>query len=385
MDEKKTVVSPPKKGTSKRNKKKGVIAIVLVMALVIGATLAYLGTRSNDKENIFTGSQDIDLTLTEPKWKDKQKDDDENEIYDKTEEERAADYSPGGLYLKNPKLFNSSDNSATEWVAMKVSFKIEDATTCYKKIKQADGTWKYLMTTDEYEKESDTSTKKEFTRSDVDDNELTTPWESILTDEEKEDGVVLEPVMNLTDYATIKKLIKPLVFDSEWTLLCTSSDASGNTITYDNLDDDKEDIGDSDEWAIFIYNKALKQNQSYPTDGSGKDITDINDPKLAVYDSFSTDSATTELFSQIQILTQKEIATYYKEQNPKNPNATSYPYVNVYLPDFEIVLEGAGIKNESTYLKSGSYVSVENLSDATDDDIDNIKKELIGLFGYTVN
>ena len=125
MDEKKTMVSPPKKGASK-NKKKGVIAIVLVLALVIGGTLAYLGTRSNDKENVFEGSSDISLTLTEPEWEKKQP------YQTEPEKERAKDYTPNSVYKKDPQLTNSTsgvDNKKekyAEWVAIKVDFEIEN-------------------------------------------------------------------------------------------------------------------------------------------------------------------------------------------------------------------------------------------------------------------
>lgn len=123
MDEKKTTVSSQKKGTSK-NKKKGIIAVVLVMALVIGATLAYLGTRSNEERNVFKGSNDINLRLTEPAWHTTQP------YQNEKEEERAKSYTPNGVYKKDPKLTNNTNVSTdadkyAEWVAIRVDFRME--------------------------------------------------------------------------------------------------------------------------------------------------------------------------------------------------------------------------------------------------------------------
>lgn len=123
MDEKKPMVSPQKKGNLKKTLT-SIVAIVLVAVISVFATLAYLGTNSNDETNTFLGSAGIDLELKEEDWTKEDPDDPDKP----TEEERAQDYTPGGVYLKNPTLTNNSSGSTTglpkEWVAMKVSFEI---------------------------------------------------------------------------------------------------------------------------------------------------------------------------------------------------------------------------------------------------------------------
>lgn len=391
MDDKKTIVSPPKKGT-KKNKKKAIIAMVLVMALVIGGTLAYLGTRSEDKENIFVGSKDIDLTLMEPSW------DDTQEKYTKPEKDRAEKYSPKGEYLKNPMLYNSSDNDAEEWVAMKVSFKLENPTICYLKYKDSGKTYYYM------EKEGETATwkeegttgwtKKEMTRTAKDTTTgFTTPWDTVITDTIKNSAsgktIEVEPKMNPASYADISKLINIQYEKSgntitpfntgdtgNWLLICTESDvtnlASGTLNTSPSFEKTS-----TDKWAIFMYKTRLLQNEKSP-------ITLTTQPNDT---NFTQGSYTVPLFNQINILTQKYIVdtSGYKQENPKKPEATDYPNVNVYLPKFEIVLEGAAIKNESTYLdgSTSTYKSMVNITDDTAE-ADNIKKALIELFGVTV-
>ncbi|MDE7424158.1 MAG: hypothetical protein K2N51_10810 [Lachnospiraceae bacterium] len=332
-------VIPQKKGNSK-NKKKGILAIVLVLALVIGGTLAYLGTRSNTEENIFTGSKDISLTLTEPKWNDTKS----NE--DKPEKDRAKEYTPGGTYLKNPKLYNSSDDeAATEWVAMKISFQLEDLT------------------------KSVTGTK----------------GESLLA--LKENGTI-----ELTDatWKQMNELIKIQIantgddnatipfkdgFNSDWTLICTSADLSGGKLPASfNYGTTKNGIIEDDAtWAIFVYKKTISNN------------TDKNNITSTNKDTFDTWAAnnngvTTSLFDRIQILPQATlIGNGYKKANPNQTGEENYPEVNVYLPKFEIKVEGAAIKNE---IKGSDKNLISDLTDTnlTAVDANSIKKELIGLF-----
>ncbi|MBD5088094.1 MAG: hypothetical protein HDT30_04660 [Clostridiales bacterium] len=329
-------VIPQKKGISK-NKKKGILAIVLVLALAIGGTLAYLGTRSNTEENIFTGSNDISLTLTEPKWNDTK----DNE--DKSEKERAKEYTPGGTYLKNPKLYNSSDDEdATEWVAMKISFQLEDLA------KSVTGT-----------KGSDLLALKE-------------------------DGTI-----ELTDatWEQMKELIKIQIantgsdkdttpfndgFNSDWTLICTSEDLSSGKLPA-NFDygTTKSGIEDDATWAIFVYKKTISNN------------TDKNSITSTNKDTFDTWAAgnngvTTSLFDRIQVLPQATlIGNGYKKANPNQTNKENYPEVNVYLPKFEIKVEGAAIKNE---IKGSDTQLIDTLANAGESK-NSIMKELIGLFG----
>lgn len=310
MSESKTNISPAKKG---RNRKKGVIAIVLVMALVIGGTLAYLGTRSNDAENIFTGSKDIDLTLTEPKWKDKKTNEKDSE------ETRAKEYTPGGVYLKNPKLYNSSeDTNATEWVAIKVSFKLEDLS------QDSDGTSR-----DDNVKGTDLL-KPLADQSKI--SMIDATWEEIG------ELINIQIVNTGSDKGTVPYKTG---FSADWNLICTSKDLDTTgklpaNFTYGT----KASIENDATWAIFVYKKTISNNT---------DKANITSANKDTFDNWAADNngVTTSLFDRIQVLTQDTIIGHgYKKENPNQSAQESYPKVNVYLPKFEIKLEGAAIKNE---------------------------------------
>ena len=115
-----------KKRNSSRKRKRlkrklaSMTAMVLVLMLGIMGTMAYLSTVSDEKHNTFTGSKGISLELTEPQW-------------DAVGNAVANKYTPGKEIAKDPKLTNntgsSGDATATEWVAIAVSYWIgNDAT-----------------------------------------------------------------------------------------------------------------------------------------------------------------------------------------------------------------------------------------------------------------
>lgn len=111
-------------------------AIVLVLAVGVWGTMAYLSTLSNEKKNTFTGSKGIALKLTEPYW-DETPGADEG-LTDLTElgENAASSYTPGTKIGKNPILTNSSnDADSPEWVALAVSYTIGDKAVSYKQLK----------------------------------------------------------------------------------------------------------------------------------------------------------------------------------------------------------------------------------------------------------
>lgn len=108
-------------------------AIVLVLAVGVWGTMAYLSTLSNKKENTFTGSKGIALKLTEPYWDETPGTDE-----DLTElgKDAASSYTPGTKIGKNPILTNSSnDADSPEWVALAVSYTIGDKAVSYKQLK----------------------------------------------------------------------------------------------------------------------------------------------------------------------------------------------------------------------------------------------------------
>lgn len=109
----------------KRLKRKlaSMTAMVLVLMLGIMGTMAYLSTVSNEKHNTFTGSKGISLKLTEPGWDAN----DNGNADDGDGMKEAGNYTPGKTITKDPKLTNDTgdtggDSTATEWVAIAVSY-----------------------------------------------------------------------------------------------------------------------------------------------------------------------------------------------------------------------------------------------------------------------
>lgn len=87
-----------------------VIAMLLVAALSVGGTLAYLSRETSELENVFTGSKGISLTLTEPEFDDEEKG-------------KANSYTPDMTILKDPTVTNTSTETGyKEWVAMRVDY-----------------------------------------------------------------------------------------------------------------------------------------------------------------------------------------------------------------------------------------------------------------------
>lgn len=102
-------------------------AMVLVLMLGIMGTMAYLSTVSKTKVNTFTGSKGISLELKEPEWNPN----DPGTPAPGDGQYEAENYTPGKVIAKDPTLTNTTtgDTSATEWVAIAVSYQIgNDAT-----------------------------------------------------------------------------------------------------------------------------------------------------------------------------------------------------------------------------------------------------------------
>lgn len=130
-----------KKNSRKRKRLKrklaSMTAMVLVLMLGILGTMAYLSTVSNEKHNTFTGSKGISLKLTEPGWDAN----DNGNADDGDGMKEAGNYTPGKTITKDPKLTNDTgttggDSTATEWVAIAVSYWIGNnaSTISYKPV-----------------------------------------------------------------------------------------------------------------------------------------------------------------------------------------------------------------------------------------------------------
>jgi len=92
------------------NKKKKVLTAVLVSVLVvavaIGGTLAYLFAKTETKENVFTFADNIRGKLDEPSW----------------DPDEGKDLVPGKEVPKDPMITNTSVNGVTEYAAIKLTF-----------------------------------------------------------------------------------------------------------------------------------------------------------------------------------------------------------------------------------------------------------------------
>lgn len=110
-------------------------ATVLVLTVGMMGTMAYLSTVTNPKQNTFTGSKGIELTLKEPNWnpQDPATPKPGDGQYD------AENYTPGKVIAKDPTLQNTTkatgDSNAQEWVAMAVTYQINDTDVSYTTLK----------------------------------------------------------------------------------------------------------------------------------------------------------------------------------------------------------------------------------------------------------
>lgn len=92
--------------STKKKRLSSVLAVVLVLTLVIGTTLAYLFGKTDAKENCFTFADNIKGVLTEPSWNP----------------EDAVNLVPGKEIPKDPQVKNTSENSVEEYAAIKLTF-----------------------------------------------------------------------------------------------------------------------------------------------------------------------------------------------------------------------------------------------------------------------
>lgn len=99
----------------KHNFRKGLLAasaLVLVAAISVGATLAYLTASSREVTNTFTAGEGINITLTEP--------------YYVAEEYR----TPGSTFTKDPQVNNTSEDSPV-YVVASLSYYIDNTEVSY--------------------------------------------------------------------------------------------------------------------------------------------------------------------------------------------------------------------------------------------------------------
>lgn len=94
------------KANTKKKRTTAILSIVLVAVIAIGATLAYLATKTEEASNVFAFASNIKAKLTEPNWNP-----DEGE-----------NLTPGYEVKKDPMITNQSDNGVDEYVALQLTF-----------------------------------------------------------------------------------------------------------------------------------------------------------------------------------------------------------------------------------------------------------------------
>ena len=95
------------KMTNKKKKRLTIIlSLVLVAVIVIGATLAWLFSSTDSKENVFTFADNIKGYLDEPSW----------------DPDEALQLVPGKKIDKDPQITNNSTNAVTEYAAIRLTF-----------------------------------------------------------------------------------------------------------------------------------------------------------------------------------------------------------------------------------------------------------------------
>ena len=159
-----------KRNQKLKRKLASMTAIVLVLAVGVWGTMAYLSTLTDKKTNTFTGSGGILLKLTETNWDaykngttvltqgelDTLRGDNTGKIQTQGEY-LAKKYTPGMTIPKNPVLTNNSndaDDKSPEWVALAVSYSIDGTAVTYDQMKniiepiEFDTNWTKITPTD---------------------------------------------------------------------------------------------------------------------------------------------------------------------------------------------------------------------------------------------
>jgi len=94
--------------------RKTVIALILILLVICataGGTLAYLGSVTGEKENVFTGAENIRARLSEPNW----------------EEAEGLKLVPGKKVKKDPMITNTG--MTDEYAAIRLTFQDKEGET----------------------------------------------------------------------------------------------------------------------------------------------------------------------------------------------------------------------------------------------------------------
>lgn len=307
-------------------------ATVLVLTVGMMGTMAYLSTVSNKKQNTFTGSKGISLELTETYWDNELPDSDSDGTKDDLDgdgmpdtvkgSEAANGYTPGTKIFKNPVLKNTTteSNAGTEWVAIAVSYQIKNV-----KVKNDDDT--------------------------VADKTLPIPYEQMCS------------FIDSIDFSTTAADSGYWIPVYMSTKIETNKGVIDTSSINDTVSDENKNKSKGQAFAIFLYSKTLEQTQS-----------------------------TVALFNKINIKTQENLVneatglkvlnTYIKSVVGEDKLAQEFTAdINkaAYLPQFDINVIGAAVKNE--YKKDGTSDAATKTSELSSTDKSELLKNLVEVLG----
>lgn len=94
------------KTTTNKKRSTAVLSIILVAVIILGATLAYLFSKTDPVENVFTFADNIKAELDEPNW----------------DPDEALNLTPDKTLLKDPQITNTSENGIVEYAAIKLTW-----------------------------------------------------------------------------------------------------------------------------------------------------------------------------------------------------------------------------------------------------------------------
>lgn len=314
----------------KRMKRKlaSMTATVLVLTVGMMGTMAYLSTVSKKKINTFTGSAGISLELTETEWGiDADGDGDFEDAGDTKGEgyNAAQNYTPGTVIKKNPVLTNTTTDSTagTEWVAIAVSYKI-----------------------------------KNVPQTDASTIDLPIPYSALKSFIKKSDVENAESGIAFYDStaASGAHASNSSIPENEYWIPVSVDNDNAGKLTLGTAS------ADNQAFAIYLYNKALAYNNT-----STKPLFE----QVVIKEQ----DATTGLGSATGL---PALNTYLKGALSTFNTTKSYKVdAPAHLPNFEINVIGAAIKNEYSGKSFITDFAAGNSSDQSN--LSQLKTDLVSI------
>lgn len=346
-----------KEKTSKKKeilkKLRGFLVIVLVAAVSILGTLAYLSRKTDRVTNTFTATDDIKIEIVEP-----------------TFTPPVGGYQPGVPYPKDPRLANvtgKDDDKSGEWVIMRVDYRTF-----------SDG--------DKITTEGDENLGKKlrtYTSVSYDDITYAHPFKTSeggtitpvpANNENVKPKGLISITQDLNNIATNNNWIK---VEPEWLDEDLAKKIFGNNWTRNQSTKVLTKGEDAQKCDYFIYKNTLKASSGTNSDliathKPNLNSTDTDKKNAAVdfFDSSKNASITIPLFTQVTIKSQEQL-----EQNG---------YKMDKLPGFTIDVIGGAIKNQGDKMveiandETGTAsLNITNLATPSTNENPNVSRNIV--------